>query len=139
MGNKPVGVAKSNTKAVGDAAEDLALRYLIKQGLNLVQRNYATPGRCGGEIDLIMRQADATLVFVEVRARTSSTFGGSAASITVRKQQRIVLAARCYLSRLPVVPPCRFDVVTLQGGQGVQGVQTSEQDQIVWLQAAFNA
>ena len=76
MGNKPVGVANSNTKAVGDAAEDLALRYLLKQGLELVQRNYATPGRGGGEIDLIMRQADATLVFVEVRARTSSTFGG---------------------------------------------------------------
>jgi putative endonuclease len=136
MGNKPVGVANSNTKAVGDAAEDLALRYLIKQGLNLVQRNYATPGRGGGEIDLIMRQADATLVFVEVRARTSSTFGGSAASITVRKQQRIVLAARYYLSRLSVMPACRFDVVTLQGGRGVQ---TVEQDQIVWLQGAFNA
>ena len=58
---------QSTTKQKGDAAEDRALQHLQTQGLQLVQRNYRTPGRGGGEIDLIVRDADGTLVFVEVR------------------------------------------------------------------------
>jgi putative endonuclease len=54
------------TKRVGDAAEERALQFLQEQGLRLLVRNYRTPGRGGGEIDLIMRAPDATLVFVEV-------------------------------------------------------------------------
>ena len=60
------------TKRVGDAAEDAALDYLQKAGLRLVQRNFKTPGRGGGEVDLIMRAPDGTLVFVEVRKRRSA-------------------------------------------------------------------
>ena len=52
---------RATTKQTGDEAEDLALRHLQAQGLQLVQRNYRTPGRGGGEIDLIMRDADSTL------------------------------------------------------------------------------
>jgi len=52
------------TKQAGDAAEDLALGYLRDQGLRLHVRNYRTPGRGGGEIDLIMWAPDGTLVFV---------------------------------------------------------------------------
>lgn len=135
LDSKPKEVANStttdSTKALGDVAEDLALRYLLGQGLSLVQRNYSTPGRGGGEIDLIMRQADQTLVFVEVRARKNADFGGAAASISVGKRRRIVLAAKFYLSRLRSWPPCRFDVVTVQGPRGHEVVQ--------WLPAAFNA
>lgn len=115
------------TKRMGDAAEDAALAYLQDQGLQLVQRNYRTPGRGGGEIDLIMRDKDATLVFVEVRSRSASDHGGAGASIGVQKQRRIIFAARHYLMRLRTVPPCRFDVV-LQEPQGLQ-----------WLRAAFDA
>lgn len=136
LDSKPKKVATNSTttnstKALGDVAEDLALRYLLDQGLSLVQRNYSTPGRGGGEIDLIMRQADHTLVFVEVRARKSNDFGGAAASISASKRRRIVLAARFYLSRLHTWPPCRFDVITVQGVRGQAVVQ--------WLPAAFNA
>jgi putative endonuclease len=53
----------------GDAGEDRALAHLLAAGLRLVSRNYRTPGRGGGEIDLIMREPDGTLVFVEVRQR----------------------------------------------------------------------
>jgi putative endonuclease len=62
-----------SSKQSGDAAEDEALRYLQTQGLQLLQRNYRTPGRGGGEIDLIMAAPDGTTVFVEVRSRSSST------------------------------------------------------------------
>ncbi|MEY3486668.1 MAG: hypothetical protein RL075_673, partial [Pseudomonadota bacterium] len=55
------------TKRRGDAAEALAAEYLAARGLRLLQRNFKTPGRGGGEIDLIMRAPDGTLVFVEVR------------------------------------------------------------------------
>ncbi|MBT9508012.1 YraN family protein [Rhodoferax sp.] len=115
------------TKQVGDAAEDAALQLLQDAGLRLLERNYRTPGRGGGEIDLIMRAPDGTTVFVEVRRRRSASYGGAAASIGMTKQRRIIFAARHYLMRLREPPPCRFDVVALEAG----GVQ--------WLKAAFEA
>lgn len=118
--------AATTTRDRGNAAEDQALEYLQAQGLQLVVRNYRTPGRGGGEIDLVMRERDGTLVFVEVRARASRSHGGAGASISAVKQQRIVFAARHYLLRLPAPPPCRFDVVLVE-----QTVQ--------WLRAAFDA
>ncbi len=119
--------AAATTKQAGDAAEDQALQYLRAQGLRLVQRNYRTPGRGGGEIDLIVQARDGTLVFVEVRARASGNHGGAAASVGTAKQRRIVLAARHYLAGQRTPPPCRFDVVLVEP----QGLQ--------WLQAAFDA
>ena len=135
------GGAKSSAKQRGDAAEDAALTHLQAQGLRLVQRNFKTPGRGGGEIDLIMRERDGTLVFVEVRQRASASQGGAGASITRVKQQRIVLAARHFLLRLGSEPPCRFDVVLLQGSQGPNSapVDPSTTGSITWLRAAFDA
>ena len=120
------------TKAKGDVAEQLALHHLQAKGLRLLARNQHTPGRGGGEIDLVMLAPDGTLVFVEVRARRGQGHGGAAASVGASKQARIVLAARHYLLRWPGdLPPCRFDVVTVEG----EGAQS----QITWLQAAFDA
>ncbi len=117
----------STTKQVGDAAEEAALHYLQDAKLRLLHRNYRTPGRGGGEIDLIMQAPDGTTVFVEVRKRKSNSHGGAAASVSGVKQRRIIFAARHYLARLRELPPCRFDVVAL------------EQDGIAWLQGAFDA
>jgi putative endonuclease len=119
--------AQPTTKERGDAGEDRALVHLQAAGLRLVSRNYRTPGRGGGEIDLIMRERDGTLVFVEVRQRASGSHGGAGASISPLKQRRIVFAARHYLMRLGHEPPCRFDVVLLQAGE------------VQWLRAAFDA
>lgn len=115
------------TKQRGDAAEDRALAHLQAAGLRLVTRNYRTPGRGGGEIDLVMRAPDGTLVFVEVRQRASRSHGGAGASIGGVKQRRIIFAARHYIARLASPPPCRFDVVLLEG------------DETQWLKAAFDA
>jgi putative endonuclease len=106
------------TQQKGSEAEDRACRYLQAQGLTLVQRNYRVargPHRRGGEIDLIMRTSQGTLVFVEVRARAQACQGGAGASVTPLKQRRLVLAARHYLLRCSQPPPCRFDVVALEG------------------------
>jgi putative endonuclease len=118
--------AGPTTKARGDAGEDEALAYLQAQGLRLLQRNYRTPGRGGGEIDLIMQARDGTVVFVEVRKRSRTDHGGAAASIGPVKQRRILFAAQHYLLRWRQLPPARFDVVTIEA----QGLQ--------WLQAAFD-
>ncbi|RYF18805.1 MAG: YraN family protein [Comamonadaceae bacterium] len=116
-----------STKQQGDAAEDKALAHLRTQGLRLLARNYRTPGRGGGEIDLVMRDRDGTLVFVEVRKRASARYGGAAASVSAVKQRRIVFAARCYLMRMAAPPPCRFDVISMENGR------------VQWIPAAFDA
>lgn len=119
-----------NTKAIGDEAETLALAHLQRHGLLLVQRNYRVAGgphARGAEVDLILRERDGTLVFVEVRARAQGDHGGALASVTSAKQRRIVRAAQHYLQRLPSLPPCRFDVVGFDGGR------------IDWVKAAFDA
>lgn len=123
------------TKAVGDGGEELALRFLLSKDLMLIARNFKTPGRGGGEVDLIMRSTDGTLVFVEVRQRKTASHGGAAASISFAKRRRIIYAAQHYISRLARTPPCRFDVIALQG----VGAQHNSEMQIEWLQAAFDA
>jgi len=122
--------AGGSTKAVGDSAESLALAWLQARGLVLVQRNYRVargPGARGGEIDLILRDRDGTLVFVEVRARRSAAHGGAAATVGATKQRALVFAARHYLMRLDRLPPCRFDVVAIDG------------EFVDWHRAAFDA
>lgn len=117
-------------KTAGDAAEARALRWLSAHGLTPVARNYRVArGRFahGGEVDLIMRERDGTLVFVEVRARADARHGGAAASVGAAKRQRIVFAAQHYLLRLASPPPCRFDVLALEG------------DEVSWIKAAFDA
>ena len=133
-GDTAKSIVQVTTKRRGDAAEALAAEYLAARGLRLLQRNFKTPGRGGGEIDLIMRAPDGTLVFVEVRQRASSSHGGAGASITGVKQRRIIFAARHYLQRLANVPPCRFDVVLVQGASNADDSPTME-----WLQSAFDA
>jgi putative endonuclease len=120
----------TSTKSVGDSAEDRALTYLQQQGLQLVCRNYrlaAGPRQRGAEIDLILHDPAGTLVFVEVRSRRGAGHGGAAASVLPAKQRRIVRAAQHFLLRLAVLPPCRFDVVAIDG------------ETLHWLQAAFDA
>lgn len=127
-------LAQGTSKQRGDAAEDRALDHLQRHGLRLLHRNFRTPGRGGGEVDLIMREPDGTVVFVEVRQRASASRGGAAGSITPVKQRRIVFAARHFLLRLGSEPPCRFDVVLIEGG-----LNDAPAPAIQWLRAAFDA
>ena len=106
----------------GAAGEQLAADYLQRQGLKLIERNFRVRG---GEIDLICRDGK-TLVFVEVRQRSRSDFGGAGASITATKRRRIVLAAQHYLAGKPACD-CRFDCVLIDG------------EQLEWIKNAFAA
>jgi putative endonuclease len=102
---------RTERQQLGLQGENRALDHLRQHGLTLVERNFLCKG---GEIDLIMRDG-AHLVFVEVRRRADSRHGGAAASITPAKQQRLIRAAQYYLLRLKPLPPCRFDVVAIDG------------------------
>jgi putative endonuclease len=109
----------------GAAAEQLAATYLQSQGLKLLASNY----RCRfGEIDLIMRDGKET-VFVEVRLRSHTAFGGAAASITAAKQQKLTRTAEHYLMEHGA-GPCRFDAVLLD---------SLTTNNITWLKNAFEA
>ena len=115
----------ASTRDLGIQAENLALAYLESRGLVLLKRNF----RCRmGEIDLVMRD-DSTTVFVEVRLRSRGSFVSAAQSVDVRKQRRIITAARFYLSGRPEVP-CRFDCVLLD---------RVSPEAIEWIKSAFSA
>ena len=99
----------------GAIAEAKARAHLEAAGLHHVASNWRAHFHTqAGELDLIMRDGD-TLVFVEVRARSRSDFGGALASIDSRKQAKLWLAARAYLAAHYGTrePPCRFDVVAI--------------------------
>lgn len=124
--NQPI----HGSATIGQAGENQALDYLLGRGLKLVQRNYrvaAGPSHRAGEVDLILRDVDGSLVFVEVRTRSSASHGGAASSIDSAKRKRIVYAAQHFMRAMPSPPPCRFDVVAIDGGQ------------VQWLRAAFDA
>lgn len=107
----------------GADAESLAARHLTENGLRIIERNYRTRF---GEIDLIARDG-TTLVFVEVRQRRSSAYGGAAASITISKQKKLLRAARQYLGNQPTLAACRFDAVLIEGSPA----------RIEWVRDAF--
>jgi putative endonuclease len=135
--NKTVNKTVNKTER-GSIAENLALAHLQKAGLVLVARNYKTPGRGGGEVDLIMQDAgnarsqEPTLVFIEVRQRMNAAHGGAAASVGGVKQRRLIFAARYYLLRLKQTPPCRFDVVSVEGDLALAPT-------VDWIKGAFDA
>lgn len=116
-----------STRGRGAQVERAACRLLQKQGLQHLQSNFRAKT---GELDLIMRDADC-VVFVEVRYRRSTRFGGAAGSIDRRKQQRLRRTADFYLSRYPKLAqqPCRFDVVCASG--------SLEDPDFEWIRRAF--
>lgn len=119
-------MATVTTRIAGQVAEDQAQRFLEKQGLVLVARNYQPSGRAMADLDLVMTQKDGTLVFIEVKQRSRLDFGGAAHSISIAKQRRLIKAAQYFLMRLHFVPVCRFDVVLFEA-----------QAEPVWIKGAF--
>lgn len=111
----------------GAAAEDAALEHLQHLGMQLVARNVSYKF---GEIDLILRDA-SSLVFVEVRFRRNSRFGGAAMSVDAPKRRKIARAAQAWLQshRQFASGDCRFDVVAVCPVEG--GLECQ------WLRSAF--
>jgi len=104
---------RTSRRRTGDEGELQALHYLEQAGLRLIQKNFLCKG---GEIDLIMRDGDS-LVFIEVRTRSSIQFGGALASVTPAKQKKMWHAAQVVLLQQSGQPACRFDVVAIDAGK----------------------
>lgn len=102
-----------NRTEQGRLAEEAAALYLENHGLAVVERNY----RCrSGEIDLIMKDRDY-LVFIEVRYRKHTGYGGAAASVDYRKQKKLLRTAQHWLQQSKASNcRCRFDVVAVTPG-----------------------
>ncbi len=103
---------------LGKSAEQQAVKYLEKQGYTIVCRNFRIRQ---AEIDIIARH-EGWLVFVEVKARSSRLFGGPAEAVDIRKQDRIVKAARGYMAFKKTELPARFDVITI-GPDGLEHIK----------------
>ena len=121
-------------KARGNRAEAAARDYLVRAGLEEIAAN---ANYRGGELDLVMRDGSgrdrAVLVFVEVRYRKSTAYGGGAASVDAGKRRRLVHAAQSFLvqHRQYAEWPCRFDVVEADGDP--------DAPRLTWLRDAFRA
>ncbi len=97
----------------GRAGESEAERFLRRKGYRILGRNVRTPQ---GELDLVARQADS-LVFIEVKSRRTTAYGGAPYAVDHRKQNRLVRLAAQYLAQRRLSDlPCRFDVILCQGG-----------------------
>ncbi|MBU8711442.1 MULTISPECIES: YraN family protein [Brevibacillus] len=97
-------------RLLGQKGEQLAMRYLAQKGYRIVEQNTRTKQ---GEIDLIV-QDDKTLVFVEVRTRSSLTFGTAAESVTWKKKQKLRQLAMAYIqAQQQPIASFRFDVVAI--------------------------
>jgi len=100
---------------IGRDAEQRALNYLKQKGLKLISRNY----HCRfGEIDLIM-QDGGQLVFIEVRSRRHTHWGGAGLSVDFRKQKKLIKTASYFLSQQKSsnLPVCRFDVIAFEANR----------------------
>ena len=119
-------------RARGDAVETAALDFLQRHGLRLLARNAQARG---GELDLVMLDKSPldgeVLVFVEVRYRSGTAFGGGAASVDAGKRRKLVHAAQFFLLRHPrhAESPCRFDVIDASGDPAAPRIE--------WLRDAF--
>ncbi len=112
----------------GREAEAYALRHLQQHGLQLIAQNWLCKR---GELDLVMLDGD-TVVFVEVRYRRHSAWGGALESVDFRKQEKLILAAQLFLQKESrwADAACRFDVVAVEGN-------ANSSSPLNWIKHAF--
>jgi len=113
---------KTEKKTTGKIGEDIAVRLLTRKGCRIIERNWRIRS---GEIDIVADD-NGTMVFVEVKARSSTEYGTGEEAITRHKKKKIINAAKVYLKYKPARPdvqlgqagrgedrPCRFDVISI--------------------------
>jgi putative endonuclease len=119
---------------IGQHAENACCEYLLQKGLKLLTKNFRGSK---GEIDIVMEENN-TLVFVEVRFRKNNYFGGAAASVTPKKQKRIVATAEQYLQQETSIKNGRIDVVAMsKKPQNTTQSNYKEEYDFEWIKNAF--
>jgi len=100
---------KREKKETGKIGEDIAVKFLTRKGYRILKRNWRIRG---GEIDIVATDHD-TIVFVEVKSRTSTEYGTGEEAITFWKRKRLINAAKAYLRYRGEDYECRFDVISI--------------------------
>ncbi|MBP5661799.1 MAG: YraN family protein [Clostridia bacterium] len=116
-----------NTRALGAYGEELACRYLEKNGCEIAARNFHASR--AAELDIVAKEKNL-LLFVEVKTRFSPAAGSGREAVTIAKQRHIRYAAQYYMMRNRLTDiPCRFDVLEIS--------LWGDAPEIVWLKNAF--
>ncbi|OGT47206.1 MAG: YraN family protein [Gammaproteobacteria bacterium RIFCSPHIGHO2_12_FULL_41_20] len=115
---------KLHSKSIGQKAEEIACRFLLQQGLQLLKKNYTSRY---GEIDLILQDRH-DVIFVEVRNRNRIDYGNALESVTKNKQKKIIRTAFCFLQKNNLLNKinCRFDIIAIKNGK------------LEWIKNAFS-
>lgn len=116
-----MGLKEQSANEYGQLGEEQARKYLEQQGLTFVEQNVKYTF---GEIDLVMKR-DNALIFVEVKYRSKSHFGGAINALSKKQIQRLRRAAEHYMQINKMDIICRFDLIAIDAGQ------------IHWLKNAF--
>lgn len=125
---------ETTSHSIGQHAETACCQYLQEQGLTLLDKNYRGKR---GEIDIIMQDSDV-LVFIEVRFRKNNHYGGALASITPKKQQRILATAEQYLQHETNIKNGRIDVVAMtKKPQNTLSSHLDKNYDFEWIKNAF--
>ena len=107
-------------KELGKKGEELALRFLKKKGYQIIEKNYACKM---GEMDIIAKEKD-TLAFIEVKTRTSTTFGPPQLAVNSTKQRQLSKVALNFLKEKQLEDvKARFDVVAILFGPKVEKIE----------------
>lgn len=104
---------------LGKEGEELALKFLKKNGYRILEKNYRT---VFGEIDIIARDKDI-IVFIEVKTRADDSFGNPFEAVTYKKREKIRKVALCYLKKIRKEPPSRFDVLSINIEDGKKQIE----------------
>ncbi len=101
---------KLTTRKIGNIGEDAVCKFLIKNGYEILNRNYTIRG---GEIDIIAKKSDI-IAFVEVKSRKKDSLTTGEEAMTKSKKAHIIKTAENYLLKLSELCCCRFDVAVVQ-------------------------
>jgi len=99
----------ANHNQLGDKGESLAVQLLRKKGYSILAENWRS-GR--NEVDIVAQIGD-TVVFVEVKTRSTAFFGDPSEAVSTAKQKRIIQAANDYLEQHEIELEARFDVISV--------------------------
>jgi len=106
-------------KLIGSKGEDIAAGFLKDKGYRIIERNYKTPI---GEVDIIARDRD-TIVFVEVKTRSSNIFGYPFEAVDARKQHKLKNLALLYMKQKKKDFAVRFDVLSIHISNGEKEIE----------------
>lgn len=99
----------------GNIGEEAAVSSLEQKGWTIAARNWRWKY---GELDIVAWDTDGTLVFVEVKTRSSDNFGGPEAALNYRKRTRIIRSAAAYMESTGYEWKIRFDVIAVIHSEG---------------------